>query len=260
MARSRGRWRTLSSASIAKPLFLAGLRGLGRSINTERTYASRVALFLSWCEDEGLDWHSAGMFDLARFLRCLVQEPLPTRSRTASPPRFRSSKTANAVMTAVCEFFRFAAREEWIDPTLVDRLSAPKYLRRLPHGFNPGEDGQLRHGRAKMMKFPAGEDPAELLRAEDTKVLMMLADRARDKFLIGLLGRVDVQPPVRPLKTFVAVQELVAEDLRLEQQRHVADLCLVRRRVEGGTASWPRAEPFSSRVDAWPRTSGVRVV
>lgn len=169
-------------------LFLAGLRGLGRSINTERTYASRVALFLSWCEEQGLDWRSAGMLDLARFLRWLVQEPLPARARTASSPRFRSNKTANAVMTAVCEFFRFAAREEWIDPTLIDRLSAPKYLRWLPHGVDPGEDGQFRHVRAKMIKFPVGENPVELLRAEDIEVLMKLADRARDKFLLGLLS------------------------------------------------------------------------
>jgi integrase/recombinase XerD len=28
--------------------FLAGLRGADRSVNTERVYAGRVALFLSW--------------------------------------------------------------------------------------------------------------------------------------------------------------------------------------------------------------------
>ena len=36
--------------------FLAGLRGRDRSVNTERVYAGRVALLLSWCSREGICW------------------------------------------------------------------------------------------------------------------------------------------------------------------------------------------------------------
>ncbi|MEV0537198.1 tyrosine-type recombinase/integrase [Kitasatospora sp. NPDC050463] len=169
-------------------LFLASLRTLGRSVNTERAYATRVALYLTWCDVEGLDWRRTGMLDLARFLRWLVDVPLPERGASSTTPRFRTQKTANAVMTAVCEFFRFAAREEWIDPVLVERMSTPKYLHWLPPGFETGENGQYRRVKAKMIKFAVGEDPVESLRPQDIETLVGLASHARDKFLIALLG------------------------------------------------------------------------
>src|SRR4051794_10922609 len=85
--------------------FLAGLRSAGRSPNTERVYAGRVALYLCWCAECGVDWSQAGMLDLGRFLRWLVSEPLPPRGRgPALEARFRRESTANAVMTTVCEF------------------------------------------------------------------------------------------------------------------------------------------------------------
>jgi integrase/recombinase XerD len=37
-------------------LFLAGLRDAGRAYNTERTYASRVALYLSYCAFTRISW------------------------------------------------------------------------------------------------------------------------------------------------------------------------------------------------------------
>lgn len=41
--------------------FLAGLRARGRSSNTERVYAGRVAVYLSWCEASGVDWARPGL-------------------------------------------------------------------------------------------------------------------------------------------------------------------------------------------------------
>jgi integrase/recombinase XerD len=90
--------------------FLAGLRARDCSPNTERTYAGRVALYLSYCAAHGLDWSKPGFADLARLLRWLVDEPLPPRGAgSGGQPRFRTKGTANAVMTAVCEFLRFGA-------------------------------------------------------------------------------------------------------------------------------------------------------
>jgi hypothetical protein len=37
-------------------LFLAGLRDAGRAYNTERAYASRVALYLSYCAYARISW------------------------------------------------------------------------------------------------------------------------------------------------------------------------------------------------------------
>ncbi|MDP4511479.1 hypothetical protein [Nonomuraea turcica] len=38
--------------------YLAGLRGAGRVFNTEKTYAGRIALYLSYCRWHGVDWSS----------------------------------------------------------------------------------------------------------------------------------------------------------------------------------------------------------
>ncbi|MGV9386521.1 hypothetical protein ACWDRB_62725 [Nonomuraea sp. NPDC003707] len=35
--------------------YLEGLRGAGRAFNTEKTYAARIALYLSYCRGHGLD-------------------------------------------------------------------------------------------------------------------------------------------------------------------------------------------------------------
>ncbi|MFC5835117.1 hypothetical protein [Nonomuraea insulae] len=36
--------------------YLAGVRGAGRAFNTEKTYAGRIALYLSYCRGHGVDW------------------------------------------------------------------------------------------------------------------------------------------------------------------------------------------------------------
>ncbi|WP_405987745.1 hypothetical protein [Streptomyces sp. NBC_00872] len=75
---------------------------MGRSFNTEKAYGICSALLLTWCSERGIDWKRITLLDLARFLRWLVDEPLPPRSpRVSSPPRFRMEKSANAVMTGV---------------------------------------------------------------------------------------------------------------------------------------------------------------
>jgi integrase/recombinase XerD len=41
--------------------YLAALRAMDRSPNTERVYAGRVALYLSYAADRGLDWSRPGL-------------------------------------------------------------------------------------------------------------------------------------------------------------------------------------------------------
>lgn len=169
--------------------FLAALRAMDRSPNTERVYAGRVALYLSYAADRGLDWSRPGLEDLARFLRWLVVEPLPSRGRTPRvDPRFRSRKAANAVMTTVCGFLRFGARHGWVAPEVVARLSEPKFLAFLPPGYSGGEDGQFRTVRAKTIKFVVADEGYEWLSAEQFEQLLPLTRNARDRFLVALIG------------------------------------------------------------------------
>ena len=88
--------------------YLASLRFRDRSVNTERVYAGRLALFLTYCAASRLDWRRVTVDDLAGFQHWLVTEPLHRHGRSCEP-RFRSNKTANAILTSVCEFLRSAS-------------------------------------------------------------------------------------------------------------------------------------------------------
>ena len=61
--------------------YLASLRFRDRSVNTERVYAGRLALFLTYCAEHRLDWRCVTVDDLARFQRWLVTEPMQCRGR-----------------------------------------------------------------------------------------------------------------------------------------------------------------------------------
>jgi integrase/recombinase XerD len=67
--------------------YLASLRAADRSPNTERVYAGRVALFLNYCEQAGVDWHDPEFAQLHAFLRWLVTEPVRHGPARQSPAR-----------------------------------------------------------------------------------------------------------------------------------------------------------------------------
>lgn len=174
--------------------FLAGLRGLDRSVNTERAYAGRVALFLSWCAAEGLDWAVPRLDHLVRFKRWLVVEPLPPRGRGgAAPRRYRSPGTADAILGAVCEFLRFCARHDLVDPALVRRLHEPRPLRFLPPGYEAGEDEQFRTVRSRVLRFATAEVPFAFLEPEQIAPLVAAAGNPRDRCLVALIAMTGIR-------------------------------------------------------------------
>lgn len=169
--------------------FLAGLRGRDLSVNTERVYAGRVALLLSWCAAEGADWTQARLDQLVRFKRWLVTEPLPSRRRGVSGSlRWRSNATADAVLGTVCEFYRFCARHDLADAELVKRLYEPRYLRFLPAGYDSGEDEEFRTVRSRVLKFSVAESMFEFLEPGQIEPLVVAAGNPRDRFLVVLLA------------------------------------------------------------------------
>lgn len=77
--------------------FLAGLRSKGRSSNTERVYAGRLALYLNYCAERRIEWSRPGFMALSGLQQWLVTSPLPARSRRSpatAAPRYRSQGTA----------------------------------------------------------------------------------------------------------------------------------------------------------------------
>ncbi|MER6958904.1 tyrosine-type recombinase/integrase [Streptomyces sp. NPDC000618] len=169
--------------------YLASLRSRGCSANTERAYAGRVALYLSYCQDRGIDWTAPRFLELAGLQRWLITEPLPARGRRPSlVPRFRSRGTANAVMTVVSGFLRFGAVHGWVAPETAAVLSEPKQLFHLPPGYDPGEMGPLRTVEAAAFRFALTDPGYQDLSSGQIVAMIALAGRARDRFLIALLA------------------------------------------------------------------------
>lgn len=160
--------------------FLRCLQGAGCSPHTVRAYAGRVALFLGWCGDHGVDWGSIGLPALARFKDWV--EVTPHRGRQT-----RSGSTVNAILTAVCEYLRFCARTGLIDQAVADRLSERRFLRFTPPGFDPGESGQFRQVRVRAIKARPETPFPEALTPGQAATVLSLCQRPREVFLVTLL-------------------------------------------------------------------------
>ncbi|MEU0738624.1 tyrosine-type recombinase/integrase [Streptomyces sp. NPDC006134] len=169
--------------------YLAGLRGADRAYNTERTYAGRIALYLSYCTEYGVDWTRPSLAQLMAMMRWLVDEPLPSRSRRpGAESRFRSKGTANAIMGTVGEFLSWCALQGWVPASVVSQLVQPKFLRYAPPGFDPGEDGQHRTVQARRIKYRVAVPGYEWLSDEQIAQVIDCTTRARDRFLVSLLA------------------------------------------------------------------------
>lgn len=171
--------------------FLAGLRSKGRSPNTERVYAGRLALYLNYCTQRRIEWSRPSFMALSGLQQWLVTTPLPARSRrssTTAAPRYRSQGTANAVMTAVTDFLRFGALHGWVPAQTAGLLSEPKFLRYLPAGYDAGERGQWRQVQVSAFRFQVSEPGYEDLSPEQIRRMIADTPRARDRFLIALLA------------------------------------------------------------------------
>jgi integrase len=160
--------------------FCRALDGASRSPHTIRAYAGRVAVFLSWCEQQGVDWTTIGLPNLARFKHWVEATPIDSR-------RVRTGATVNAILTAVCEFLRFCARTGLIDQVVADRLSESRWLRFLPPGFDAGEGGQFRTVRAREVKARVETPFPEALTPEQSKTVLGCCRRPRERFMVTLL-------------------------------------------------------------------------
>jgi integrase len=160
--------------------FLRALQGAGRSPNTVRVYAGRVASFLGWCASQGVEWSSISLAALARFKHFV--EATPGRGG-----RLRSGATVNATLTAVCEFLRFCARTGLIEAAVAERLSEPRWLRFTPPGFDAGESGQFRTVRARALKARTQVSFPEALTGEQVGAVLACCRRPREQFMVILL-------------------------------------------------------------------------
>ncbi|WP_016888819.1 tyrosine-type recombinase/integrase [Mycobacteroides abscessus] len=167
--------------------YLGWLRAMDRSPNTERVYAGRVARFLTYCESERLDWRNITARELTSYLKYIVTEPF---SGTATEPlktRFRTNRTANAHLTTVCEFLRFAVSQGWVAGEIIHQLSHRRYLRYGPPGYDSGEDGQFREIRARSILLRESINRPETLDEGEVAKVVAVAGQHRDVLLVSLL-------------------------------------------------------------------------
>lgn len=168
--------------------YLESLRGRGCSVNTERIYAGRVALYLSWCAERGLDWAAPGFENLLRFRDWLVSTPLPPRGKRApNRLRFRKDGSADAVLCTMTEFLRFAAAMGWVGEKVTATLSQPKHLRFTPSSWSTGEARRLRHVEVRTLRFKTDDPGIECFTPEQVSAMIEAAGNARDRFLIVLM-------------------------------------------------------------------------
>ncbi|WP_051441620.1 site-specific integrase [Arthrobacter sp. H14] len=156
------------------------LRAAGRSPNTAKAYLPRICRFLNWANEQGIDWRTIGLADMARFKIAVEQTPAPR----GGP---KSGKTVNATLTAVCGFLRFSAAHGHADSQVAVRLSEPKFLRYIPAGFNPGEANQFRTIEARVLKAPEIENAPQTLQPDDEASLLEGGRTARDRLLLAIL-------------------------------------------------------------------------
>ncbi|QHA09788.1 tyrosine-type recombinase/integrase [Streptomyces broussonetiae] len=167
--------------------WLAGRKD--RAYNTQRTYAGRIALYLSYCTEYAVDWSCPSLAQLMAMMRWLVDEPLPPKGRRpAAEPRFRDKGTANKIMGTVGEFLTWSALQGWVPQTVVSQLVQPKFLHYTPPGFDPGEDGQHRAIQARRIKYRVAVPGYEWLSDDQIEKVLDCTTHARDRFLVALLA------------------------------------------------------------------------
>lgn len=172
--------------------YLASLRAQeDASVNTERAYAGRIALYLSYCTDHGVAWHEPSIGQLTGFLNWLVDEPLPAKGhRPRREPRRRSKGTANAITGTVFRFLRYCALldDSPVSAELAARLYEPKHLRYAPPGYDRGEDGQYSTVNVKIIRFKVVVPGFEYLTDDEIRKVLDHAAHDRDRLLVALLA------------------------------------------------------------------------
>ncbi|MFT0848987.1 tyrosine-type recombinase/integrase [Actinomycetaceae bacterium L2_0104] len=164
--------------------WLRSLDESGASPNTVRTYALRVAGFLSWLPTQAVDWTQVRPSTLVQWKNYLLVTPMQRGSGAASP---RLPATVAAWLVALVEFYKWTALEELVAKDLVARLTEEQFVRPGPRG---GEHGRTRRVAVKALRVRSVEvmKAPEWLSAEvDRRALLDMALRPRDRFLVDLL-------------------------------------------------------------------------
>jgi len=195
-------WTVVDDSCIEHDRAAMWLRTLldaqGRSVGTARAYAGRVALYLTWAEDAGVDPVAPAVDELAAFARWLERTPSrkhrPGRERRrATQPKLavlgtaRSAATVEGILAAVVGFVRFAASRGWCEPAVAERLSFRAELRFLPQGWDRGERTGRPVVNRRVVRRRRAERPPATLSADQVGALVDSCSNIRDRFIVEAL-------------------------------------------------------------------------
>lgn len=172
--------------------------GEGRSIGTARTYAGRLALWLTWAAGAEVSEGAPGVDQLAAFARWL--ERTPSRKHRAGRDRrrapdptvlsmgpARSPGTVDGILTVVVEFVRFLASRGITETRVAEALSTRRELRFVPAGWDRGErTGRPVVERRRVRRRRVQTAPMTLS-VEEVCSLVNACANARDRFIIDAL-------------------------------------------------------------------------
>jgi integrase/recombinase XerD len=192
-------WTIVDDAYVEHERAAAWLRMLldvqGRSIGTARTYAGRLALFLTWAAAAGVDPVAPEIDQLASFARWLERTPsrkhrLGGDRRVAADSKVvmlgaaRSPATVEGILSAVVEFIRFAASRGWCESVVAERLSFRAELRFAPRGWDRGERTGRPVVQRRVVRRRRVERPPLTLTIHQVGALVDACSNWRDRFIV----------------------------------------------------------------------------
>jgi integrase len=156
---------------------------LGRDCaeSTTEAYARSLGLFLDWCTATGLDWRQApGQF--GRFVYWL-QRYDPDAPPYAQVRVVRGPRRVNAVLAAVCEFFRHAVATGLADKAVLDTLFDLAKDYDLPADVR-GDWAGLRLRSKPRHRLQEPRRVVDAASDEEVVALLRACHNARDRFIV----------------------------------------------------------------------------
>lgn len=255
-------WTIVDDRYIEHELAAIWLRTLldaqGRSVGTARTYAGRLALYLTWALAAGVDPAAPTVDQLGAFARWL--ERTPSRKHRPGGLRRRSAEsivvlgaarspgTIEGVLAAVVEFVRFGAVRGWCEPAVADRLSFRTELRFRPRRWDRGEQPGRPIVDRRAVRRRRVELAPETISREQVGLLVDTCSTWRDRFVIEALYATGMRI-AELCGLHLSDLHLVPSATHLGCQIAGAHLHVIRREDnENGALAksiWPRALPVT---------------
>ncbi len=236
----------------------------GCSVGTARTYAGRLALYLTWAATTSADPAAPTVEQLASFARWLERTPSrkhrPGQQRRRAPDpkvvafaQARSAATVEGILAAVVEFVRFGAGRGWCEPAVAERLSFRTELAFAPRSWDRGERTGRPVVNRRVVRRRRVERPPEMLSRGQVGELVDACANWRDRFIVEALYATGLR--VAELCGLrLADLHLVPSAAHLGCKVAGAHLHVVRRADnENGAlakSAWPRVVPVTKELVA----------